>query len=184
MPAVALLQKEAVDTSIQDLFNKTEAYFGHVPNLVKALASNPTLCKSITEFMLQSLGKGRVDWGFKELIILKTLRTMKSYYSYGAHERLALELGVSEDKLGDIANSLWRNSPHFTEAEKVVFELVEQISVDANDVGPEIWDPLKAHWENGQLLEINAVITTFIMIGRVGDSLGVVDTVIFSKPIA
>ena len=109
---------------------------------------------------------------------------MKSFYSYGAHEKLATELGVSDEKMGDIANSLWKASNLFSEAEKVVFELVDQIAVDANDVSDDLWDRLRSHWEHGQLLEINAVITTFLMIGRVGDSLGVVDPVLFTKPVS
>ena len=165
------------------VYKEAEAHFGHVPNLVKALASNTNMCNSITRFMIQSLGEGRVSWAFKELVILKTLRVMKSHYSYGAHEKLAGQLGVSSEKLSDVANSLWRSSPHFTEGEKLVFELVEQIGKDANDVKPALWDALKKHWDQGQLVEINAVITTFLMIGRVGDALGVVDEVLFVKKV-
>jgi len=160
---------------------RAEAHFGHVPNLVKVLATNPAMCRTITDFLIQSLGPGRIEWGFKELVILKTLRALKSFYSYGAHERLAYDMGVPADRIGDIANSLWRTSPHFSEAEKLVFELVDQIAVDANDVSDALWEQLRAHWDHGQLLEITAVITTFIMIGRVGDTLGVSDPVLFTK---
>ncbi|MGH3949979.1 MAG: hypothetical protein ACRDSE_12775, partial [Pseudonocardiaceae bacterium] len=59
----------------------------------------------------------------------------------------------------------------------------EQVAEDANDVSDDLWDRLRAAWDAGQLLEINAVITTFIMVGRVGDALGVCDPVLFSKPI-
>lgn len=180
MPVVQIKDKTNVSESVAEVMVRAEAHFGLIPNLVKALANNQAMCYSITDFMIQSLGKGRVDWGFKELIILKTLRSMKSFYSYGAHQKIAVDLGVSVDKIGDVANSLWRSSPHYSEAEKVVFELVDQIAVDANDVSDELWQKLKAHWDSGQLLEINAVITTFIMIGRVGDALGVADPVLFA----
>lgn len=183
MAIVNYINEADAAAPVKEVYAKAEAYFGHVPNLVKALGSNQAMCTSITEFLIQSLGKGRVDWAFKELVILKTLRSMKSFYSYGAHERLAVLLGNSEDKIGDLANSLWQNSPHFSESEKMVFELVDQIGVDANDVSEGLWNRLKEHWDNGQLLELNAVITTLLMIGRVGDSLGVTDTMIFSKAV-
>jgi len=169
---------------IQEVYQNAESFFGHIPNLVKALGSNPNLCTSITNFMIQSLGEGRINWGLKELIILKTLRVMGSHYSYGAHEKIARDLGISDNKLGDISNSLWQSSPHFSEAEKLIFELVDQIGIDANSVKPDLWEKLKQHFDHGQLIEINAVITTFLMIGRVGDALGVSDTVLFSKAIA
>ena len=90
-------------------------------------------------------------------------------------------MGVLAAKIGDIANTLWQSSPRFTDAERVVFELVDQIAVDVSD---EVWERLRANWDHGQLLEITAVITTFIMIGRVGDALGVPDPVLFTKELA
>ena len=50
-----------------------------------------------------------------------------------------------------------------------MFAYVEQIAADPNDVGDEIWSVLLEHWDNGQLLELSAVITTFINIGRMGE---------------
>ncbi len=181
MPVVTPV--ETPTDELAETYAAAEAHFGHVPNFVKALAPNPTFCKSLTAFMIQALGEGRVSWAFKELVILKTLRAMGCYYGYGAHEKLAADLGNSAERIGDLAHSLWRNSPAYTDAERAVFALVEQIAVDANDVGDAIWGPLHEHWDNGQLLELNAVITTFINIGRMGDTLGVSDPVLFSKAV-
>ena len=183
MPATAPLDRPQTADELDDVLDRAEAYFGHLPNLVRVLASNPAMCRTITDFLVQSLGPGRLDWGFKELVILKTLRATGSHYSYGAHERIAAELGVPTDKIGDVANSLWKTSDHFSDGERAIFALVEQIDEDANDVSDDLWDELRAHWDNGQLLEANAVITTFLMIGRVGDSLGVSDPTLFERPL-
>lgn len=179
MPAVKLIESPIPGT--EAVYSEANAFFGQVPNLVKALGSNVNMCTSITNFLIQSLGEGRIDWAFKELIILKTLRVMNSHYSYGAHEKIARDLGVSSEKLGDLANSLWETSTHYNEGEKLVFQLIRQIGIDANAVPADLWDQLKTHWDHGQLIEINAVITTFLMIGRVGDALGVSDPVLFTK---
>lgn len=181
MPATAVVDRPT--TEIEAVYREAEDFFGHVPNFVKVLGTNPAFCSSITAFVMQALRDGRVSWAFKELVILKTLRATGAYYSYGAHEKLAADLGNSPERIGDTNNSLWRTSPHFTDAERAVFALVEQIAEDANAVGDEIWDPLLKHWDNGQLLELNAVITTFLNIGRMFDTLGVSDPVLFSKPI-
>lgn len=182
MPATATIETPPAD--LADTFAAAETHFGHVPNFVKVLATNPTFCKSLTEFMIQALGEGRVSWAFKELVILKTLRATGAYYSYGAHEKLALELGNSADRIGDTHNSIWVTSSHFTDGEKAVFAYIDQIAIDANDVGDDIWTPLHDHWDHGQLLELSSVITTFINIGRMGDALGVSDPVLFSKAVA
>jgi alkylhydroperoxidase family enzyme len=183
MPATATLDRSDTDESLDEVLDRAEAYFGHVPNLVRVMASNPAMCRTVTDFLIQALGPGRLPWGFKELIILKTLRAIGSHYSYGAHERIAAELGVPTDKIGDVANSLWQTSDNFSDRERAVFALVEQIAEDANAVPDALWDELREHWDHGQLLEANAVITTYVMIGRVGDSLGVSDPVLFERPI-
>ena len=179
MPATAVLEAPSPETA--NTYRLAEAYFGHVPNFVKVLGTNPAFCNSITEFVIEALGEGRVSWAFKELAIMKTLRASGSYYGYGAHEKLAADLGNSPERMGDINNSLWRTSEHFTDGEKAVFELIEQMVEDANAVGDEIWEPLLEHWDNGQLLELNAVITTFLNLGRMFDTLGVSDPVLFTK---
>lgn len=184
MPATTLLDKQQADPALADVLDAAEAHLGHIPNLVRALSSNPEICRSVTEFLIQALGPGRLDWALKELLILKTLRATKSYYGHGAHERLAAELGVPIEKIGDLANSLWQTSPHFDEGERVLLELVEQIARDANDVRDELWQRLRSHWDAAQLLEATSLITTFIMVGRVGDALGVADPVLFTRSVA
>jgi len=182
MPAVATIDSPT-DEKVQEAFSAAEEHFGHVPNLVKALATNPDMCSSITHFVVQALQEGRVSWAFKELVILKTLRSVGAYYSYGAHEGLAAELGNSTDKIGDLNNSLWETSPHYSEAERAVMRLVTQIGIDANAVHDDIWNALREHWDNGQLLELTSLITTFINIGRVGDTLGVSEPKLFTRAV-
>lgn len=183
MPATETVRNPS-DERVRDAFALAADHFGEVPNLVRALGTNPAMCASVTAFLVQSLDDGRVTWAFKELVILKTLRAIGAFYGYGAHERLARDLGNSEDRIGDLANSLWRTSPHFDEGERAVLELVEQIGVDANAVEEELWERLRTHWDEGQLIELTAVITTFVMIGRVGDALGVADPDLFRRAVA
>ena len=177
MAAVKYIEQPT--NELQPIYDAAKNHFGQVPNIVKAMGSNFALCKSITSFMIQSLQDGLVDWKFKELVIIKTLRAMKSHYSFGAHQHQALQLGASKEQLSDLANSLWKKSEHFSTGEKLIFELIDQIAIDANAVSKDLWEKMKEHWSDGQLVELNGVITTFIMIGRVGDALGVVDNKLF-----
>ncbi|MFQ5558436.1 MAG: carboxymuconolactone decarboxylase family protein [Acidimicrobiales bacterium] len=181
MPVTALVEEPTPE--LEEIYAGATAHFGHVPEFVKVLGSNPTFCRSLTRFLIQALGDGRIPWAFKELVILKTLRATGAHYSHGAHERLAAELGNSAERIGDLAHSTWRSSGHYSGAEKAVFALIEQIAEDANDVGDEIWEPLTTHWDNGQIMEIVSVIATFINIGRMGDTLGVSDPVLFTGPL-
>ncbi|MCA1778705.1 MAG: hypothetical protein LC637_04785 [Xanthomonadaceae bacterium] len=183
MTAVALVENPT-NEDVRNAYKLAEKHFGHVPNLVKALGSNPAMCKTLTEFVVLFLDEGKVSWKFKELVILKTLRSIKSFFSYSAHEALAIELGNSVSKVGSVANSLWQLNPEYTDGERAVFELVDQVALDANAVGDEIWDKLRAHWSSAQLVELDALITTFILIGRLGDTLGIPEPVVFKRSVA
>ncbi len=183
MPSVNLVEPKQVDPSLQDLMKSVEERFGHVPNLIRALANNPEMCLPVADFMLYALAPRELDWALKELLILKVLRSVKSYYGIAHHERLAIELGVNPEKIGDLADGLWPTSPHFSEAERSLLEFVEQVAEDANDVPDSMWERMRSHWNPAQLLEANAVITTFLMIGKLGDALGVSDPVLFKKPV-
>ncbi|MEX2549013.1 MAG: carboxymuconolactone decarboxylase family protein [Nitriliruptoraceae bacterium] len=182
MPATMVLDAPTAD--VEEVYRDASEHFGHVPNFVKVLGTNPAFCRSITDLVIRLLQDGRVPWAFKELVILKTLRASGTYYSYGAHEQLAISLGETADRIGDLNNSLWRESPHFTTAERAVFALIEQIVEDANDVGDDIWEPLRDGWDHGQLLELSALITTVINLGRMFDTLGVSDPVLFTRPVS
>lgn len=184
MSIVKLLEKQEADPKLKSIYDQAEAHFGHVPNLVKSLANNATLCTSITNFLLQSLNEGRISWKFKELMIIKTLQEMKSQYSLSAHMELAKSLGETSSRIGNLDGRSWERSENYTEGEKAVFRLIEQIAVDPNAVDDSIWTALKANWDNGQLLEIVSVITTFLAIGRIGDSLRVQDDVLFTRSVA
>ncbi len=181
MSIVKLLERSEANPSVHSIYDRSAKHFGHVPDLVKAMANNPTMCTSITNFMIQSLDQGRITWKFKELMIIRTLQVMKSVYSVEAHKALAKQLGESGDRINNLGN--WKTSTSYSAAEKAVFALIEQIAVDPNDVGDDLWTPLKAHWDNGQLLEITSVITTFLAIGRIGDGLQVNEEKLFSRAV-
>ena len=48
-----------------------------------------------------------------------------------------------------------------------------QIGEDANRVPKALWDRLHAHWTEPQIVEATFTITTYIMISKFGDALGV-----------
>ena len=48
-----------------------------------------------------------------------------------------------------------------------------QIGEDANRVSKELWDRLHQHWTESQIVEAAFVITTYIMVSKFGDALGV-----------
>lgn len=182
MAVVQLIEPARADPSLKDTFAAAERKFGALPVLYKALANNPELCKAIAEFMMESLGPGKVDWGLRELLILRMLHGTRTDYGTAHHERLARELGVAAEKIADVRGGAWRTSSRFRDPERTLLEFVDRIAVDANDVGDELWARLNRDWRPEQIVEVSMVVTTFLMIGKMGDALGVSDPVLFARP--
>lgn len=181
MSVVTLVEPARADPSLKETLSAAEQRFGAIPNFVKALANNPEICKPIVDFMLESLRPGQIDWGLRELLVLSMLRGTNTDYGVAHHERLARDLGVSPERIADVKADAWRQSPHFTDPERTLLEFVEQVAVDANDVGDDLWARLNAQWRTEQIVEVSMTVTTFLMIGKMGDALGVDDPVLFAR---
>ncbi len=89
------------------------------------------------------------------------------------HETLSKRLGISEEKIADIGDERFRDSPHFSDAEKALMELTIQIGVDANRVSKELWERLHQHFTEPQIVEAVFTITVYIAVSKFGDALGV-----------
>ena len=89
-------------------------------------------------------------------------------------------MGISEEKINDIGDDRYKESPHFTDAEKALMDLTVQIGVDANRVPKELWDRLHQHFTEPQIVEAVFTITIYIAVSKFGDALGVELEPVFS----
>jgi alkylhydroperoxidase family enzyme len=61
----------------------------------------------------------------------------------------------------------------FTPAERVALTLAERMTTDAHGVDEEVWAELRTHWDEGQIVELAAVIGLFNYFNRFNDALQV-----------
>ena len=102
-----------------------------------------------------------------------TLRN-ECQYCVVQHEAVSQRLGITAEKIAAIEGDLYQNNPLFTEGEIALLDLTAQIGVDANRISKDIWDRVKAHYTEPQIVEAVYVITQYIAISKFGDALGVV----------
>jgi len=126
------------------------------------------------------LKDGELDWTTKELIILKATHRNDCQYCVVQHETLSKRLGIGEDKIADIGGDRYKDSPLFSDAEKALMDLTVQIGVDANHVSAELWERLKRHYTEPQIVEAVFTITIYIAVSKFGDALGVELEPVFS----
>jgi alkylhydroperoxidase family enzyme len=85
---------------------------------------------------------------------------------------LAKQLGASEALL-DAMYHIDEHAELFTPAERAALTLAERMTTDAHGVDEEVWAELRTHWDEGQIIELAAVIGLFNYFNRFNDALHV-----------
>ncbi len=173
MALVSYLEPEQASEEAKEIYRKGEERFEMLLNIFKVMGHAPELMAPFADFIMEILKDGRVDWVTKELLILKSTRLNECHYCVVQHETLSTRLGIAEEKIADLSGDRYKTSPHFNEAERAILELTEQLWKDANRVSAELAARVREHYDEGQIVEIVATITTYIMVSKFGDALGV-----------
>lgn len=91
----------------------------------------------------------------------------------------SLQHGVGDEKLAAIWD--YQTSPLFSAAERVALELAVAAAAQPNDVTDELFERVKQHWSENQIVEIVSVISFFGFMNRYNDTLA---TPLEDEPIA
>jgi alkylhydroperoxidase family enzyme len=89
-----------------------------------------------------------------------------------SHTALAKQLGASEALL-EAMYHIDAHRDEFTAAELAALVLAERMTTDARNVDEDVWADLRAHFNEGQIIELAAVIGLFNYFNRFNDALRV-----------
>ena len=81
-------------------------------------------------------------------------------------------MGVSETLL-DAMYHIDQHADAFTPAERAALALAERMTTDAHGVDEDVWASLREHFDDGQIVELAAVIGLFNYFNRFNDALRV-----------
>jgi len=171
--SVSYVERDQADAATTAFYDKAEERFQALLNIFKVFGHHPEYGTVFTDLVMAILKDGELDWLTKELLILKATQRNDCQYCVIQHERLSVMLGMDEAKIAALEGDAYKTSPLFTEGEKALLDLTVQIGIDANRVPKELWDRLHQHWSEPQIVEAVFVITTYIMVSKFGDALGV-----------
>jgi AhpD family alkylhydroperoxidase len=170
---VSLVERDQADAATLAFYDKAEDRFKALLNIFKVFGHHPEYGTVFTDLVMAILKDGELTWLTKELLILKATQRNDCKYCVVQHERLSEMLGMDTAKIADLEGDRYRTSALFTEGERALLDLTVQIGEDANRVSKGLWDRLHAHWTEPQIVEATFVITTYIMVSKFGDALGV-----------
>jgi len=78
---------------------------------------------------------------------------------------------VSQESIDALADP--PDFARFTGAEQAALRFAEQLTLDAKRVGDDLWNELRAHFDEAQIVEITAAAGLFNFFNRFNDALQV-----------
>lgn len=119
--------------------------------------ANPEAMKpmSATE---QYLAQANLDEPLAELVRLRTSLINGCAFCIDKHTQLARKHGVDDRKLATL--TAWRETPFFSEKERAALEWTEAVTlVASHHVPDEIWDRVKDHFSEREIVDLTLLIT-------------------------
>ncbi len=169
-PLVSPLDRNA-NKEAEEMARFYEETLGFTPNSLFTMMHRPRIATAFLE-MNQAVmeNKGRVTSALKRLIAYLSSMTTGCRYCEAHAIRAAVRYGSEEDKLQNIWD--YKTYPAFSDAERAAFDLAIAASSVPNAVDDEISENMRAHWDQGEIVEIMGVIALFGYLNRWNDSMG------------
>jgi len=144
---------------------------GDLLNIYKLLLHSPPLAATWLEHVGAVRWKTTLDGRIRELAIIRIAYLNRIAYVLQQHvPKLALADGVTLEECNALAD--WRGSPFFDARERAVLGYADAM-VEGSDVPDAVFEDVKHHFGEREILELTVLIGTYIMHNRVFNALKV-----------
>ena len=155
---------------LADAWNVYEKTLGFVPNSVLIMQRRPKMVKALSQLAAAIWDpESSVDLGFKRLLSHVASRAAGCQYCMAHTAGGALLKGVSEAKLAAVWD--YQSSPLYSVAERVALDVALAAAQVPNDVTDDMFNTLRQHWNDDQVVEIVGVIAMFGFMNRWNDTM-------------
>lgn len=170
MPLIAPLSPNA-NAEVAEMakfFNET---LGFCPNSVLTMQRRPAIAKAFIQLNMAVMkNEGRVSSALKRLIGYISSTAAGCNYCQAHTIRAAERYGAEAEKLAHAWE--YQTHPAFSDAERAALDFARAASLIPNATDAAISDALRAHWDEGEIVEILGVIALFGYLNRWNDSMG------------
>lgn len=156
-------------SELEELFRLYDETLGFVPNSLFTMARRPSILRAFSELITQTWRSGTVPVGLKPLIAIVASTAAGCRYCQ-AHETVDARMrGVGEAKIA----AVWQfeTSAEYSDAERAALRFARDASVLPNAVTDAHFDELRGFWDDGEIVEILAVVSLFGFLNRWNDSM-------------
>jgi uncharacterized peroxidase-related enzyme len=155
---------------LMDMFADYAKRGSYIPNSMLIMQRKPRLALALTRLHSEIFDpRGEVDPGFKRLLAFVCSRSAGCQYCMAHQVGGSFKLGISEEKFDAIWD--YQTSSLYSDAERAALDVAVAAGCVPNAVSDEMFDKLKKHWNEAQIVEIVATISIFGFFNRWNDTM-------------
>ena len=170
MPRISRLSRSEVAPELRQVYDKFLHDRGNVPYFFRTLAHRPEIFRTATAHMNAVLNTGTLPTKLKELVVVRTSQLNCTSYCLASHTAISLRLGTTPEQIEALQGN-WRDSPLFSEAEKIAIHLAEVMTTDSLHYTDDDLAQLKRFYSEGEIIELMASIGLFNYFNRFNNML-------------
>ena len=144
--------------------------YGHVLGPVAMAAHNPGVLAGYVSFELALERANRLDRRLEELAGMRSAQLTGCPFCIDFGQALVMELGITPQQVAELDR--WRDSTAFSEDEQLVIEYAEAMANTPVQVSDELFDRLRARFDEAAIVELTAAIAMENYRGRFNHALG------------
>ena len=154
---------------LEELFQRYDDTLSFVPNSLFTMARRPEILRAFSELITQIWRTGTLPMSLKPLVGIVSSVAAGCRYCQ-AHEAVDARMrGVDDEKIAAIWD--FERSPLYDDAERAALRFARDASLVPNEVTPARFAELREHWDDGQIVEMLAVIGLFGFLNRWNDTM-------------
>ena len=138
---------------------------------IELVAHAPELLRGLLAHQQAAAEANRIPTRLKHLAELKAATLTNCEYCIDLGSQISRRAGLSDEVL--LALPFYRDSPLFSELEKLVLDYAVGVTRTPVDVSDELFARLRAHFDPAQLVELTHAIALENLYGRCNHALGI-----------
>ncbi len=163
MSQIPLVGRSRATGSAREAFERKIVERGNIPNMYRVFAHRPWLLSTMDAHFAAVMGSGTVPVRLKELLAIQTSLENECRYCASSHTVLAERTGATKEQVAQLLD--FEGGP-YTDREKAALRFGLQMTRDSNRVPESTFAALRAHFEEGEIVEIAAVVGLFAYFNR------------------
>lgn len=169
MPRVRDIPPQELPVPLRQVYLQFIAECGPFRNQLGALSHVPAALGHLMPMLIELRRGGRVARRHIELAIVTVSRLNACEYCIAHHAPMLTVEGLSADGVDRILNH--RDHPELDEIDRLVVEYAMAVTQDPQRIGDELFDRLRRHFDDAQIVELTLRISLAGFFNRFNDVL-------------